>query len=229
MLDLIDRMTTLRIRLNPTTVLAPGQAFETILHGHYRSWFHSLPKHAVVQGQIGYFGLIRRYKGVEMLVAAFEQTAGAATPLTLRLGGKPSSDELEQTIIRLARDDDRISRALHFLPDAELVEIVTTSEIIVLPYRFMHNSGGALPSLSLERPVLLPDNAVNRLLAEEVGPGWIYRYAGELTADVLLQTVAAVRMDPRSAHPDLETREWGSAGRLHVAAYRRAIDIRHGR
>ena len=229
MLDLIDRMTTLRIRLNPTTVLAPGQAFETILHGHYRSWFHSLPKHAIVQGQIGYFGLIRRYKGVERLVAAFEQTEGAATPLTLRLGGKPSSDELEQTIIRLAGDDDRISSALHFLSDAELVEIVTTSEIIVLPYRFMHNSGGALTSLSLDRPVLLPDNAVNRLLAEEVGPGWIYRYAGELTADVLLQTVAAVRIAPRTTHPNLENRQWGSAGRLHVAAYRRAIDIRHGR
>lgn len=228
-LDLIDRMTTLRIRLNATTDLESGQAFETIPHGHYRSWFDAVPKRGVVKGQIGYFGLIRRYKGVEVLLSAFRETAGATSALTLRLGGKPSSSELEQSIIALADGDGRVSTALHFLPDDELVDIVTTSEIIVLPYRFMHNSGGALTALSLDRPVLLPDNEVNRQLADEVGPGWVYRYSGELTADNLRHTVASVRTGTRTAPPNLENRDWGDAGRAHVAAYRRAIDIRQRR
>jgi len=229
LLDLIDRMTTLRIRLNATTDLESGQAFETILHGHYRSWYDAVPKRGMVPGQVGYFGLIRRYKGVEVLLTAFRETAGATPALTLRIGGKPSSSELEQSIATLSDGDDRVSTALHFLPDAELVDIVTTSEIIVLPYRFMHNSGGALTALSLERPVLLPDNEVNRLLADEVGPGWVYRYSGELTADDLIQTVASVRTGERTARPDLENRAWGEAGRAHVAAYRRAMGIRHRR
>jgi hypothetical protein len=93
----------------------------------------------------------------------------------------------------------------------------------------MHNSAGALTALSLDRPILVPDNSVNRLLADEVGNGWVYRYSGELTPDILRETVTVVRADARSDRPDLSTREWSDAGRRHVAAYRRAIQIRRPR
>jgi glycosyltransferase involved in cell wall biosynthesis len=229
LLDLIDRMTAVRIRLNPTTEVASGQAFETIPHGHYRSWFAPYDKREGIRGQLGYFGLIRRYKGVETLVRAFRQTEGGGGDLTLRLGGKPSTPELEAVITGLTDGDDRVSTSLHFLPDSELVDIVTSSEVIVLPYRFMHNSGGALTALSLDRPILVPDNPVNRLLADEVGDGWVYRYSGELTPDILRDTVTAVRADGRSDQPNLSAREWSDAAQRHVAAYRRAIQIRHPR
>jgi beta-1,4-mannosyltransferase len=228
LLALMERMTTLRIRVNPLTEIPADQPHATVLHGHYRDWFRDEPREDAVPGRLGYVGLVRRYKGVEALVASFRGAGDAGADLSLRIGGNPSTEELADTIRALAAGDDRIRLDLRFLSDAELVEIVTSSELVVLPYRFMHNSGGTLAALSLDRPVLVPDNEVNRALAEEVGPGWIHLFAGDLTPDELLRATEAVRTGARSASPELAGRDWGRAGQAHASAYRRALRIRRG-
>jgi beta-1,4-mannosyltransferase len=228
LLALMERMTTLRVRVNPLTEIPADQPHATILHGHYRDWFRDQPREEVVPGRLGYVGLVRRYKGVEDLVASFRGAGDAGADLSLRIGGNPSTAELADTIRALAAGDERIRLDLRFLSDAELVEIVTGSELVVLPYRFMHNSGGTLAALSLDRPVLVPDNAVNRALAEEVGPGWIHLFAGDLTPDELLRAAEGVRTGARSASPRLSGRDWDLAGTAHASAYRRALRIIRG-
>jgi beta-1,4-mannosyltransferase len=230
LLTLIERRTTLRIRLNPTTDI-PSGPFVTIPHGHYRDWFARYPAREAVPGQLGYFGLIRRYKGVEGLLTAFSDIDTAALSveasslgaLSLRIGGHPSSTELAETVRGLAAADPRIALQLAFLSDGEVVELVTSSELVVLPYRFMHNSGGALAALSLDRPVLLPDNAVNRLLSGETGAGWVHLYAGELTSEALVAALSDLRVDRPDGRPDLSARDWSRAGAAHLAAYRQAV------
>src|SRR5690606_29902058 len=148
-------------------------------------------------------------KGVERLLQAFAETRTdpAADSLSLRIGGKPSTDELAIMIDKAAAADPRIEVTPEYLADADLVRIVTEAELVVLPYRFMHNSGGTLAALSLDRPVLVPDNAVNRLLAEEIGPGWVHLFSGELTAEALLTALRRAR-EPRSERPRLTGRDW---------------------
>ncbi|MGY1727484.1 glycosyltransferase [Geodermatophilus sp. SYSU D01062] len=216
-----ERETALRIRINEATELSGPGPVATVVHGHYRDWYGRHPRATRVPGRLTFFGLVRRYKGVDHLVEAF---GGAPEGLTLRIAGRPSSEELAATLHAAARRDPRISLRLDFLPDADLVGEITAAELVVLPYREMHNSGGALTALSLGTPVLVPDNEVNRRLAEEVGPGWVWTYTGELTAADLAGTVAALRARPPVAAPDLSRREWDLAGREHVAAYRRALD-----
>jgi beta-1,4-mannosyltransferase len=228
LLRAIDRQTTLRVRVNSTTQLPPGVPAITIPHGHYRDWYSVYPRRAVVPGQLGYVGLIRHYKGVDTLIRAFH-SVDSHHHLTLRVGGKPSTGELADTISRLSRDDPRITLQLAFLADTEFVDIVRSSELVVLPYRFMHNSAGTLTALSLDRPVLVPDNVVNRELSDEVGPGWVIRYAGELTGDHLLAALTEVRACPDRPPPDLHGRDWHGAGAEHVHAYREAIALRRGR
>jgi beta-1,4-mannosyltransferase len=220
LLRLMERRTALWIHLNDDTPADPSRPHEVIVHGHYRDWYARYPQPDARPGQVGYFGLIRRYKGVDRLLRAF---AAMPADATLRVGGRPSSPELASGLEELAAGDPRMSLDLRFLEDAEVVEIVRGSEIVVLPYREMHNSGGALTTLSLGRPVLLPANAVNRRLAEEMGPGWVHQYEDELTADSILAALEVVRALPADARPDLGRREWPQAGELHVAAYRRAI------
>lgn len=225
LLRLIDRRTTLRIVLNPLTPLPDGAAAETIVHGHYRGWFAPYPHAERIHGRLAYVGLIRRYKGVDALLSAFRAAFAGNSAASLTVGGKPSSDELVASLRTLAGGDDRIAMHFAFLSDAELVDAVTSSQLVVLPYREMHNSGGALSALSLDRPVLVPDNEVNALLAEEVGEDWVLRYEGELSSDDLERALAlAQRLSP-GARPDLSRREWDDAGRAHVAAYRRAIGL----
>ncbi|MFF1574411.1 glycosyl transferase [Leifsonia sp. NPDC058292] len=228
LLALIERRTTLRIRLNPLTPLPADAAFETIVHGHYRGWYAPYARAARVPDRLAYVGLVRRYKGVDALVATFRK-AFAGTGASLTIGGKPSNDELVEQLHSLAAGDRRIDLHLAFLTDAELVAAITASELVVLPYREMHNSGGALSALSLDRPVLVPSNEVNGMLADEVGQQWVQRYEGDLTPAALEAALAAVKSIPEADRPDLSHREWDDAGHAHVAAYRRAIALLRGR
>lgn len=227
LLDGFDRLTTLRIGLNETTVFPDGRPYAIVPHGHYRDWYRPSPHVEPVPGRISYAGSIRRYKGVESLVAAF---VGIDDPgLSLRVAGKPSSDELQQGIVELCANDPRVTCHFGFLDDEEFVREISEAELVVLPYPHMHNSGIVLACLSLDRPVLVPDNEVNRLLAAEVGPKWLHWFQGEITADALRAAIAELRSDPPSSPPDLSRREWDKAGADHVAAFRRALAVRrHG-
>jgi beta-1,4-mannosyltransferase len=212
-----DRLTTHRIVLNDRTE-CPGPA-TTIPHGHYRDWYVG-PHSDVVPGRLQYVGLVRRYKGVEGLVEAFRSVADDS--LTLGIAGAASTPGLAATITTLADGDPRVTLRFDFLSDVELVAAVTAAELVVLPYRLMHNSGTVLAALSLDRPVLVPDTPVNADLAAEVGPGWIHTFAGDLTGDALVAALSAAR-EPRAASPDLGAREWADAGRAHLAIYRLAL------
>lgn len=223
LLRLIDRRTTLYVRLNSETPLPKGQPSVIIPHGHYRDWFSRFPKAEKIPGRIGYVGLIRRYKGVEDLIKAFRQTTISHPGLTLRLGGNPSTREIGEKIAALAYGDDRIRLNLEYVSDAELVKTITSSELVVLPYRFMHNSGGALAALSLDRPVLVPANEVNQALSEEVGPGWVFQYTGALTPESILQTLASLAEDAPRTRPDLARRDWRNASSAHKKAYEKAV------
>lgn len=225
-----ERWTTLWVTINESTSVPHDRPSVRVLHGHYRPWFKDIPKSSPVAQRLGYFGLIRHYKGVEALVAAFHQLPSAEA--SLRVGGRPSNPELAEKIQLAADGDPRIRLDLTFLPDDELVALVTESQLVVLPYLEMHNSGGALTALSLDRPILIPDNATNRRLADEVGPGWVFTYQPPLTTEALQQALDAVARaadDPqRGASPELAGREWPAAGAAHVAAFRRAIRMSRG-
>ena len=225
-LRLIDRRTALRIRLNDHTPVEGPVA--TIPHAHFRSWFTSYPHSTPVAGQVGYVGRIRRYKGVETLLEAFAGTrvlsgGGAAPQLSARIAGYASTPELQGALTELAGRDDRIAIEFGFVSDATIVDVVTTSELVVLPYRVMHNSSAAITGLSLDRPVLVPDNEVTRDLAAEVGPGWVHTFEGELSSESLLAALEAVRTTPPTGSPRLDAREWADSGRAHVEAFRAAV------
>jgi glycosyltransferase involved in cell wall biosynthesis len=222
LLQLADRWTSLSVRLNTTTPVDERVPHVTIPHGHYRDWFAGHPAPRRERDHLAFAGLIRPYKNVEGLLRVFGATADRAPRARLQIAGKPATAELAQELTAAAAGDPRVSLSLEFLSDERLVDAVSRAELVVLPYREMHNSGAALMALSLDRPVLMPENEVNAQLAEEVGPDWVVRYHGELTGETLLAALAQAGRIPPGARPDLSRREWDRAGADHLAAYRLA-------
>ncbi|RKR72935.1 glycosyl transferase [Frondihabitans australicus] len=220
LLGLLDRRTTLVIRLTDSTPVPPGVLSETIPHGHYRDWYPRPDGSERQAGHVAYFGLIRPYKGVEDLVSVFRELPG---DVSLTAAGKPSSDELRDELRRLADGDDRIDLDLRYLDDDALARTVGRAELVVLPHRSMHNSGSVLAALSLDRPVLVPATEINTRLAEEVGPEWVYEYDDTLRASDIERALEGASRLTGDDRPDLSGREWDDAGRRHVEAYRRAI------
>lgn len=218
----IEHQADHRIVLNETTLLPEGTARSVILHGHYRDWYAPQPRADRVRGRLGTFGGVRRYKGVSGFVDAYAEARGDDAELSMTIGGKASTQELADDLRSRVEGLAGVTLQLEFLSDAELVELVTASELVVLAYRFMHNSGSVLAALSLDRPVLVPRNEPNEALAAEVGAEWVQMYDGEVDGRALLEALRAVRRIAQE-RPDLSRREWADAGTSHAAAYRAAL------
>jgi beta-1,4-mannosyltransferase len=218
----LEGLTKLRIRLSPTTPEVPGIPSALILHGHYRDWFAPMAKNAATPDRLAYVGLIKPYKGVEQLLVAFVEAVADRDQLRLTVAGRASDPDLGRAITEVADRLPSLEADLRYLSEEEFVSIVSAASAIVLPYRHMHNSGSALAALSLDRPILVPDNETTRLLAAEVGPGWVHFFGEELSSEslVALAEAAAAGKDGR---PDLSARDWDDAGAAHAAAYRDAL------
>ncbi|MET4099758.1 beta-1,4-mannosyltransferase [Agrococcus sp. UYP10] len=224
----LDRRVDHRILLNEQTALPAGAASTLIPHGHYRAWFASVPAVPPTPGLLSFVGLVRPYKGVEDLLEAFASTASTHPELRLRIAGSPSSAAIEREVRARAATDARVEVDFRYLPEEEFANAVMGSSGVVLPYRFMHNSGSALAALSLGRPVLVPRTEVNEALSREVGPGWVSTFDGAL-AGADLERFAASAAQPPSAPPDLSGRDWDRVGAAHREAFQQAIARRSRR
>ncbi len=218
-LQLLDDATDLFVTINPVTQ-APRDPSVLIPHGHYRDRFAHFPHSDAVPGRLAYAGIIRPYKGVEQLLRAFRETESPA--LSLHLVGKPTP-ELRVAIETAAAGDLRIHATFGFVPDEVLVSELNASTLVCLPYAELHNSGMMLVALSLGRPVLVPDTETTRVLADEVGDGWVHRFTGELSGDLLEETLDKISASPQSGRPRLDDRDW----QVVASRYGDAFDAAH--
>lgn len=219
-----ESQTALWVVLNEVSRPPSPAPVRLIPHGHYRNWYDRYRPSAMVPGRIGYFGLIRRYKAVDVLVSAFLESAATLPGLSLSIAGKPSTAQLANELVALAADDPSIEFQFKFLSDPELVAHVTAAQLIALTHREMFNSGTALAALSLDRPVLLPRNSVNEALADEVGAEWVLLYDQPLSDQDLLAAMRRVQARPVTDRgPNLTARDWELAGEAHASAYRAAL------
>ena len=180
---------------------------------------------------MAYFGLIRDCNGVAGLIGVF---CRVASPLRLSVAGNPAPRSLGDELTRLAQTDDRIELQLAHIPDSDLAQLITSSSLIVLPYREMHNSGAAITALSLGRPVLVPSNESTDSLAAEVGEQWVIRYESDLSPEVIVDAIERASKALASGEPDLSLRDWDLAGDQHTAVFAEAklradIGLRRGK
>ena len=215
-----DRRTDGWIALNPQTRAPRGARPTVILHGDYTTWFASYPVPSRRPGRLLYFGLIRPYKGIDGLLAAYAATDDPDS--RLRIVGKPVNRGLTETVEAAEATDARISALLDYVDDETLANEVGQADLVVLPYQDMHNSGALLLALSLGRPVLVPQAPVTVALAEEVGPEWVHTYPDSLTPEALTKALVAVAApaNGRASTPDLSRRSWDLIAAQHQAVYR---------
>lgn len=223
LIRLCDRWTTEWIILNRETP-PPTSAPRTLAPiGHARDWFEDPGVGAPdrpVPGRLVQFGLVRRYKGIDVLLRAFADLDDPAA--TLHVIGSTSDDDLRSQLLAAQAADERVTWLDEYVPDPQLRDEVVSAELVVLPFSDITNSSSLVLALSLDRPVLVPRAPATAEIADEVGPGWVRLYDGELTSDLLADALAELRAAPPAAAPVLEARDWGRIGELHAEAFERA-------
>ncbi len=104
----------------------------------------------------------------------------------------------------LSGGDPRISFDLRALDKRELKDFVCASDLVVLPYNKILNSGVAMVALSLGRPILGPAAGCILDYHQKLGSEWVLMYENSLTLEDLKKARDSVRNHRRSAFPDLE-------------------------
>lgn len=206
---------------------APG--FVTA-HGHYRDAYPGRLSRERAREALGlapdatvilHFGLLRPYKNVPHLIDVFRQLPDAAGSV-LVVAGRPFDGHVEREVRRRAEGCPRVQLHLRWIPPDEVQPLFAASDLLVLPYRRVLNSGAALLALSCGRPVLLPDLGVMREHQQAFGADWIRLYTGELTAQELLDACQWARL-PRREAPDLSGLDWVDLARQTCSIYERVV------
>lgn len=173
---------------------------------------------------LAFFGAIDPYKGVIELAEKFSTVPDDRA--VLLLAGKCSLPPHERKQLEnIAAGDRRVVLHLDYIPDADVACYIRASDLVVLPFRDILNSGSAVLALSLDRPVLVPAKGSMSELEEFAGPDWVRLYSGELTSEVLHRELGrAVRgSTQRGRCQALEAGwdglDWKDLAQLTLAAY----------
>jgi glycosyltransferase involved in cell wall biosynthesis len=102
-----------------------------------------------------FFGLVRPYKGVDLLVEAFAATPPDAVLLVVGMPRTPI-EPLERRAQELGVAD-RVRFVPRFVPDEELPSYFRRADIVALPYREIDQSGVLYTALAFGSPLLLSD------------------------------------------------------------------------
>ncbi|MFD1470751.1 glycosyltransferase [Hymenobacter caeli] len=109
-------------------------------------------------GYLLFFGFIRAYKGLDILLEAFADARVAALPIKLIIAGEFYEDSAPyEALIQKYQLADRIIRATDFIPNEEVVNYFCAADLIVQPYKNATQSGVSQIAYHFERPMLVTD------------------------------------------------------------------------
>ena len=105
-----------------------------------------------------FFGFIRAYKGLDILLEAFADTRLAQLPIKLIIAGEFYEDAAPyEAIIARYQLEDRIVRATDFIPNEKVVDYFCAADLIMQPYKNATQSGVSQIAYHFERPMLVTD------------------------------------------------------------------------
>jgi len=111
------------------------------------------PELAAVEGPVVlFFGLLRPYKGVELLIEAFQNVDGAE----LWIVGMPRMP-LEPLRQLAAHARSRVRFVPRFIDDSEIPAFFRRADLVVLPYREIDQSGVLYTALAFGKPIIVSD------------------------------------------------------------------------
>lgn len=197
-----------------------------IRHGHYRGCYPDVISRRGARQELSlgeedfvllFIGQLRRYKNLIRLVECFRD--GALEDWRLVIAGEPRDATLGTAIATQAASCRQIIPVLRFIPNEQLQIFLRASDLVVLPYVDILNSGAAILALSFGRPVLVPARGALVDLQQDVGPEWVMTYEQELTAQTLRLAVAWARK-ARPEEPRLDAFDWELIRDTTAAVYR---------
>ena len=210
--------TTLREKLGVRRVsVIPHGAFD-----YLTELAEKKPLPAELEGAEGpvilFFGLLRPYKGIDILLEAFGRLRGAE----LWIVGRPRMG-LEALRSLASAAPGRVRFLTRFVPDSEIAAIFRRADLLVLPYRDAEHSGVLYTGLAFAKPMVLTavggfpelaEQGVARIVAPEDPIG----LAGAM-AELIADSEARAGLSAAAAAAAAGPYSWDRAARLTLSLY----------
>lgn len=109
-----------------------------------------------------FFGLIKRYKGLEYLVDAFEEVRSRLKDAFLLIvgdvhAGDPEDHRYYTHLIDGLRGREDVMSVASYVPVESIGQYLTAADMVVLPYTQTYQSGVLLAAYAAGRPVVVTD------------------------------------------------------------------------
>ncbi len=183
-----------------------------------------------------FFGNIAPYKGLEYLVEAFQTLRSHGEEYRLIIAGRPKNCEQYWEAIRNSAMADiasgRIILNASFIPDEDTEVYFKAADVLVLPYRYIYQSGVLFLGHSFGLPVLAADVGSLRDDIVEGKTGFIFktedpvdlgRVIERYFASGLFLDLAHLRDEIRSDAE--EQHSWDLVGNITMDVYRSLLQI----
>lgn len=203
---------------------------KVIFHGDYKSALKYLIHKDEAQKLLNldqficvylFFGLIRDYKGVPHLIREFMKQKKDDYCLCI-VGSAMYSTSLKKEINDLAKGHDNIIINDNFVSDEELQLWLSASDMVVLPYTKITNSGSVLYALSAGKPVIAPKMGVFQEIHDSVGD-WVYLYDGDFEGGLLTKELTNFCQKTRL---DLRCYEWELIADQTIEFYHNVLGVK---
>ena len=179
--------------------LSPDKKYTVIQHPLYSHFGQKLEREEA-ERRLGlepgrknllFFGLIRTYKGLDILLEAFGKLSDE---YQLIIAGEPyGSFDKYQQIIDTLPNKDRIRMNLKYIKDSEVKDYFSAADLAVLPYRSATQSGISSVSYHFEVPMIVTDTGG---LKETIGDRGTGIVADECTPECILKEIHRFFSEP---------------------------------
>jgi len=165
---------------------APKYGVDIIPHGNYIPFLNiqkdknksrdrlSIPKNRTV---LLFFGIIKKVKGLEVLLESLNKVVDKNPNLLLVIAGRTWQNDFSyyQKIIDKHSLSDYCLIHNKFIPHDEVKHYYAASDLVVLPYKRIYQSGVLMMSLSYEKAVLVSDLEPLTDLIKDNDTGFVFK------------------------------------------------------
>ena len=173
-----------------------------------------------------FFGMIKKEKGLEVLLSALKGVIKQNPDVLLVIAGKPWENDF--SVYQKIIDENNLSEyvLLHtkFIHQEAVEHYYCASDLVVLPYKKIYQSGVLMMALSYERPVLVSDLPPLKEIISDNENGFLFKTesVSDLTTKlniILSNEVLMEQVRIKGTKLIKKKYDWSEIGRLTKQAY----------
>ena len=156
-----------------------------------------------------FFGFIRAYKGLDILLEAMADARVAALPVKLLIAGEFYEDAAPyEAIIQKLNLESRLVRATDFIPNERVADYFSAADLVIQPYKNATQSGVSQVAYHFGRPMLVTDVGGLAELIPNGVVGYVVPPTAPAIADALVDFYANDREEALAANVRHEARKF---------------------